>query len=97
VAHGNRAEHDAGVEDVVVVREVTGGDLVDPGAFEGAPGGGAQVGGGRVEGVGGDAALPVALDGLLQFPVPALAGVAVQGCRGCGLRGHGDLLHETIP
>ncbi len=97
---GDRADHDGGVEDVVVVREVAGGHLVDTGVGEPAPGAAAQLGRGPAEGVGADAALPVPLDGLLELPVGSLAGVAVHGgpcCRGCGLRCHGDLLREMNP
>ncbi|OCC07826.1 hypothetical protein A3Q37_06420 [Streptomyces sp. PTY087I2] len=88
----DRADHDAGVQDVVVVREITGRDLVDAGVGELLPVGAAQVRCGLPEGVRGDAALPVTLDGLLQFTVLTLTGVAVHGgacCRGCGLRCHG--------
>lgn len=79
------ADHDAGVQDVVVVREVPGGHLMDTGGGQLPPGGPAQFGRGLPERAGGDPALPVALDGLLQFPAGALAGVAVHGgscCRG---------------
>ncbi|CAM5332833.1 hypothetical protein SAVIM40S_04104 [Streptomyces avidinii] len=97
---GNSADHDTGVQDVVVVREVTGRHLGDPGVGQLLPVRTAEVGRGLPEGVGGDAALPVALDGPLQFAVLSLAGVAVNGgscCRGCGLRCHGTLLREMCP
>ncbi len=100
VAGGDRADHDAGVQDMVVVREVAGRHLVDAGVGQVLPVRAAQFGGGGPEGVGVDAALPVALDGLLQFPALALTGVAVHGrpcCRGCGLRCHGNLLREISP
>lgn len=71
---GDGADHDAGVQDVVVVREITGRHVVDAGLGELLPGSAAQFGGGPPEGVRVDAALPVALDGLLQFTVPTLAG-----------------------
>ncbi len=74
VPGGDRAHHDGGVQDVVVVREVAGRHLVDAGPGELPPVRAAQFGGGGPEGVGGDAALPVALDRLLQLPVRALTG-----------------------
>ncbi len=98
VAGRDRADGDRGVEHVVVQREVTGGDFEHPGVGELAPVLPAQLGGGAPEGVGGDGALPVALDRLLELPVPALAGVAVHGRpggRGCGLRCQGTLLRES--
>jgi hypothetical protein len=100
VAGGDRADHDAGVQDMVVVREVAGRHFVDAVLGQLPPVGAAQFGGGGPEGVGVDAALPVPLDRLLQFPAPALTGVAVHGgpCRrGCGLRCHGTLLREMSP
>ncbi len=98
VPRGDGADHDGGVQHVVVVREVAGGHLVDTGLDELTPVAGAQPGGGGVEGVGGDPALPVALDGLLQFPVGALARIAVHGgVHGGGRTVHGDLLRETNP
>ncbi len=99
VPGGDGADHDTGVQDVVVVREVAGRHLVDAGFRQLPPVLPAQALGGLPEGVGADAALPVALDGLLQFAVRALAGVAVHGgpcCRGCGLRCHGNLLREKL-
>lgn len=100
VPAGDRADHDAGVQDVVVVGEVAGGYLVDTGVRQLPPVGPAQAGRRFPEGVGGDPALPVTLDGLFQFPVRSLAGVAVHGgvcCRGCGLCCHGNLLREMTP
>ncbi len=96
---GDSADHDAGVQDMVVVREITGRHFVDAGLGELLPGSPAQIGSGLPEGVRGDAALPVTLDGLLQFTVLTLAGVAVHGgpcCRGCGLRCHVTLLRERV-
>ncbi|GAA2957597.1 hypothetical protein GCM10020227_25890 [Streptomyces flavovirens] len=100
VPPGDGADHDTGVQDVVVVREVAGRHLVDAGVDQPPPGRPAQVRRGLPEGVGADTALPVTLDGLLQLPVGALAGEAVHGgacCRGCGLRCHGNLLREMTP
>ncbi len=88
VAFGDRTDHHGRVEDVVVEGEVAGGDFGDPGGGQFLPVGAAQAGGGGPEGVGGDAALPVALDGLLELAVLAPARVAVHGgpCRrGCVL------------
>lgn len=74
VAGRDRTDGDRGVEHVVVQREVTGGDFEHPGVGELPPVLPAQLGGGGLEGVGGDGALPVPLDRLLELPVPALAG-----------------------
>lgn len=74
VAVGDGPDHDGGVQHMVVVREVPGRDLVDAGIYELPPVRTAQTGRCGAEGVGGDPPLPVALDGLLQFPVLSLPG-----------------------
>ncbi len=94
------SHHDAGVQHMVVIGEVPGRDLVDAGLAQLPPGVAAQSGGGGAEGVRGDPPLPIAFDGLLQFPVLSLPGVAVHRgprCRGRVFGGHGDLLREMNP
>lgn len=71
---GDRADHDGGVEHVVVVREVAGGHLADAGGGQLLPVAAAQSRGGGAQPVGVDAALPVALDRLLELPALALPG-----------------------
>jgi hypothetical protein len=63
VAAGDGADQHAGVEHLVVEREVVGGDLPDPGVAQEAPGLAAQLAGRRVQLLGRHPARPVAFGG----------------------------------
>jgi hypothetical protein len=68
VALGDGADQDAGVEHLVVQREVVRGDLAEPGVAQECPGLAAQLPGRRLQLLGRDPPGPVALGGGLQLP-----------------------------
>src|ERR1039458_2989844 len=86
-------DHGDGVEDVVVEREVVGGDEVDPGVSHQRPPAGPDAASGGVDRGDRLLARPVALEGALQLPVGADPGDAVDA--GAGHQRSAGGLHTT--
>jgi hypothetical protein len=80
VALGDGADQDAGVEHLVVEREVVGGDLVEPGVAQERPALAAQLPGRRLQLLGRHPPGPVALGRGLQLPAVADPREPGNGC-----------------